>query len=51
MLGPEYHPHSPGRLVPKSEVITDPEGADGPRRQVALPDICFWLDSLVLFRR
>jgi len=31
MLYPEKHPHSPGRVVAKSEVITNPEGVGGPR--------------------
>jgi hypothetical protein len=31
MLYLEKHPHSPGRVVAKSEVITNPEGVGGPR--------------------
>jgi hypothetical protein len=36
MLGPEKHPHSPGRVVAKSEVITNPEGLGGPHGQVLI---------------
>jgi|GEM_PF-4454621 hypothetical protein len=33
MLGAEKHRHSPGRVVAKAEVITNPEGVGGPLGQ------------------
>ena len=39
MLDPEKHPHSPGRVVAKSEVITNPEGVGGPRGLVLVSSI------------